>query len=173
MTKRTAIVGFFCVLLLCAVAESGTHSGLVLTDLTGNQVPVDSLLEAGPVVLNFWTTWCKPCRLEMPHLQKVAGKLADSGVHFAAISLDDPRRMKDVEAYLKKHEVTLPIYHDTKWELAKRFKVLGIPTTVVLDREAEVHYRTRGYRPGDEIILTKKIEALIKDAKEPNNSVDQ
>ena len=136
MTKRTAIVGLFCVVLLCAVAESGTYSGLVLTDLEGNQVRVDSLLATGPVVLNFWATWCKPCRLEMPHLQKVASQLTDNGVTFAAISIDAPSRMKDIKAYIKKHEVTLPVYHDTKWELAKLFKVLGIPTTVLLDREA-------------------------------------
>jgi thiol-disulfide isomerase/thioredoxin len=136
-------------------------------DLGGEVVEVDSLLVSGPVVLNFWTTWCKPCRREMPHIEKISKELASENVHFAAVSLDGLRSKKAVERYIKKYEVGLPVYYDVDWKLAKRFKVMGIPTTILLDRNAEIQYSTRGYRPGDEIVLKKKIEALLEPEKGP------
>jgi thiol-disulfide isomerase/thioredoxin len=159
--KRTAVIGFFCVLLLCGSAVSEPQKGLILTELAGEKVEVDSLLKTGPVVLNFWATWCKPCRLEMPHLQGIYEELKAENVHFAAISLDQPRQLAKVGEYVAKQEISLPIYHDTGYILAKRFKVMGIPTTILLDQQGEIVHRTRGYRPGDEVILKKKIESLI------------
>jgi thiol-disulfide isomerase/thioredoxin len=137
-----------------------------MADLEGRVVEVDSLLASGPVVLNFWTTWCKPCRREMPQIEKIAKELESKGVHFAAISLDGARNKKAVEAYIEKYGLGLPVYMDTNWKLAKLFKVMGIPTTILLDVNAEKVYATRGYRPGDEIVLKKKIEALLKQDQE-------
>lgn len=137
------------------------YENIVLTDLEGNEVKVDSLLAEGPVVLNFWATWCRPCRIEMPHIEKIAADLASRKVHFAAISLDARNRKAQLEKFIVKNEIKLPVYIDANGTVAKRFKVAAIPTTVVLDSEAEIGFRTKGYRPGDEVLLKKKIEALL------------
>jgi thiol-disulfide isomerase/thioredoxin len=160
--KRIVVVGFFCVVLVTAAASADPMKGLVLTDLGAQKVYVDSLLATGPVVLNFWATWCRPCRIEMPHLQKIYTELEPEGVHFAVISLDQARHLSKVKDYISKNKISIPVYHDTDYALAKTFKVMGIPTTVLLDQNGEVHHRTRGYRPGDEVILKKKIESLIR-----------
>lgn len=163
---RTAAVLISCALLMAVCVHAEPHRGLTMSDLEGRIIEVDSLLVSGPVVLNFWTTWCKPCRREMPHIEKIAEELEPKGVHFAAISLDGVRNKKAVEAYIKKYEVGLPVYYDTDWKLAKMFNVMGIPTTILLDDNAETVYMTRGYRPGDEIVLKKKVEALLKQDQE-------
>lgn len=135
--------------------------GIVLRDMDGKPVPVDSLLADGPVILNFWATWCRPCRVEMPKLQGVHEELAGQPVHFAAVSLDTRRNKSKVEEYIEKNEVTLPVYRDPEGTLAKKFKITAIPTTILLDRGAEVAFTTRGYRPGDEVLLKKEIQALL------------
>jgi thiol-disulfide isomerase/thioredoxin len=136
--------------------------GIELRDMDGRRVRVDSLLADGPVVLNFWATWCRPCRVEMPHLEAVMEKLEGDHVHFAAISLDTRRNKGKVEEYITKNQVKLPIYRDPEGTLAKKFKVTAIPTTILLDQDAEIAFRTRGYRPGDEVLLKKEIQALLR-----------
>jgi thiol-disulfide isomerase/thioredoxin len=165
--KRVWITGFFCVLLLVTLAAGASKESIVLRQLDGKPVYVDSLLVDGPVVLNFWATWCKPCRLEMPQLEKLHKELQAEGVHFAAISLDSRRSEKRLVQYIQKHKMSLPVYWDPDGKLSRPFKVAAIPTTVVIDQEGKVHHRSRGYRPGDEVLLKKKIEALIKSREEP------
>jgi hypothetical protein len=97
----------------------------------------------------------------MPHIEKIAADLGSRKVHFAAISLDARNRKAHLETFIVKNEIKLPVYLDPSGTTAKRFKVAAIPTTVVLDSEAEISFRTKGYRPGDEVLLKKKIEALL------------
>jgi thiol-disulfide isomerase/thioredoxin len=164
--RRAWLAGFFCVFILGVASSQGATQGLVLTGLDGRSVPVDSLLADGPLVVNFWATWCKPCKLEMPHLEKVYEELGPKGVHFAAISLDSKRSEKRLAQYVETNGVTLPVYWDPDGKLARLFKVAAIPTTVVLDQDGNVQFRTRGYRPGDEVLLKKKVEGLVRDREE-------
>jgi len=172
--KRVAITGFFCVLFLATLAANGSNEagnsdeGLVLRRFDGTPVYVDSLLLDGPVVINVWATWCKPCRLEMPQLEKIYKDLEAKGGHFAAISIDSRRSEKRLIQYIQKYKISLPVYWDPDGKLARPFKVAAIPTTVVLDQQGKIHHRTRGYRPGDEVLLKKKIEGLIKSSEEPD-----
>lgn len=161
MSKALAagLVGF-----LILLAPAGwAMEGIILRDMDGRPVPVDSMLAEGPVVLNFWATWCRPCRVEMPKLQEIEKDLRGQGVHFAAISLDTRRQKSKVEAFIEGNDVTLPVYRDPEGSLARKFKVSAIPTTILLDRDAGIAFRTRGYRPGDEVLLKKEIEALLKE----------
>jgi cytochrome c biogenesis protein CcmG/thiol:disulfide interchange protein DsbE len=135
--------------------------GIALRDMDGKPVSVDSLLAEGPVVLNFWATWCRPCRVEMPKLQEVHEDLVGRTVHFAAVSLDTRRHKSRVEEYIEKNEVTLPVYRDPEGNLAKKMNITAIPTTILLDQDGEVAFKTRGYRPGDEVLLKKEIQAII------------
>jgi thiol-disulfide isomerase/thioredoxin len=165
---RPVVLAVVLVGLCGAGAVSGGMERIALTAIDGNEVYVDSLLVHGPVVLNFWATWCRPCRVEMPKLQRIEENLGSSGVHFAAISLDVARDENKVRAFIEQNEVSLAVYRDPEGVLAKKFGVVAIPTTILLDQAGEVAYRTRGYRPGDEILLRKEIKALIeRSGKEP------
>ncbi len=170
--NRVVLVFLLLGVLAGAVPAFSGYENIILQDMDGNEVKVDSLLAEGPVVLNFWATWCRPCRVEMPHIEKIAADLVFKKVHFAAISLDARNRRTQLEKYIVKNEIKLPVYLDAQGTVAKRFKVAAIPTTVVLDSEAEIHFRTKGYRPGDEVLLKKKIEALLPEEEEETGPVD-
>jgi thiol-disulfide isomerase/thioredoxin len=152
-----------------ALAMAGTFSSLnlVLVDLGGKRVPLDTLLARGPVVLNFWATWCGPCRAEMPQLQKVYQATAPKGMTFCAVSIDQKMAKGAMEQFLKKAGFVVPVYRDETGALAKVFKVVAIPTTIVLTKTGDIHYQTKGYRPGDEILLKKKIEELLASSVDP------
>ena len=159
---RKMLLAALLVFAVLAAPVVWAMEGIVLRDMDGKPVPVDSLLAEGPVVLNFWATWCKPCRVEMPKLQEVQEELEGQTVYFAAVSLDTRRNKSKVEEYLDKNEVKLPVYRDPEGNLAKKFKISAIPTTILLDQDAEIAFKTRGYRPGDEVLLKKEIQALVK-----------
>ena len=171
--KRVVLVFLLLGAFAGAMPAFAGYDNIVLTDLEGNEVKVDSLLAEGPVVLNFWATWCRPCRTEMPHIEKIAADLVSRKVHFAAISLDAKNRKAQLEKFIVKNEIKLPVYVDPSGTTAKRFKVAAIPTTVVLDSEAEISFRTKGYRPGDEVLLKKKIEALLPAEGESEPTVEE
>jgi thiol-disulfide isomerase/thioredoxin len=162
-----AVVALLVVPVVSAAAETSgfAKQGLVLKDLNGKRVLLDSLLARGPVVLNFWATWCGPCRLEMPQLQKVFQELEPKGVGFAAVSLDRGMSKEVLEGFLKSRGIGLPVYRDEEGSLARRFGVAAIPATFVLKSDGQVAHSTKGYRPGDEVLLRKKIEEIMTPAK--------
>jgi thiol-disulfide isomerase/thioredoxin len=171
--KRVVILFLILAFVAVGILAGEEHKGLILRDMDGNRTYVDSLLVTGPVILNFWATWCRPCRIEMPHLEKIAKELSTKDVHFAAISLDNRRNKSRVEQYIEKNKMALPVYRDPEGTLARRFKVMAIPTTILLDQSGEIHYSAKGYRPGDEVVLKKKIEALmepVEDEPKPQQS---
>jgi thiol-disulfide isomerase/thioredoxin len=152
---------------VCAEPAAGpapasfANQGLVLTDLDGHVTPLDSMLAKGPLVINFWATWCGPCRIEMPYLSKVYQELGPKGVGFAAVSLDRGISKEVLDKFAKGRGFTVPLYRDDQGVLARKFGVAAIPTTVVLKPGGEVAHASRGFRPGDEILLRKKIEEVV------------
>lgn len=150
------------VLLALLVLADLTLAATRIQSLDGKTIDLESVAAKSPVVLNFWATWCGPCRLELPHLQKVYEEYGAKGIVFVAISLDNPRNKKMISDFLTKNKVSLPVYIDTSGEVAKKFKITAIPTTFLLGRGGEVIYQVRGYRPGDEIVLRKQIENMLQ-----------
>ena len=165
MTGKAFLAVLLGVTILAVPAAWGMQ-GIVLRTMEGRRVPVDSLLADGPVVLNFWATWCRPCRVEMPKLEDLMEDLGPRHVHFAAVSLDTRRSKGKVEEYIEKNDLKLPVYRDPEGSLARKFKVTAIPTTVLLNQDGEIAFRTRGYRPGDEVLLAKEIKALLARGEE-------
>ncbi|MBI3972766.1 MAG: TlpA family protein disulfide reductase [Chloroflexi bacterium] len=90
------------------------------------------------VVLNFWATWCAPCREEMPELEQIYRQYNDQGLVVLAVSIDGESSAKDVGAYLKEGSprvgsYTFPVMLDTKQEAAQTYKLLGVPSTFFVD----------------------------------------
>jgi thiol-disulfide isomerase/thioredoxin len=168
---RSAMLVTLLVLLpALALGADASTKGLVLVELGGKKVPLDTLLAKGPVVLNFWATWCGPCRVEMPHLQKIYQELAPKGVQFCAVSLDRGVTKTALEQFLQRGSLTLPVYRDEAGTLAKAFKVVAIPTTMVFSKGGGIYYQTKGFRPGDEVLLKKKIEGLLIAGDKPKGA---
>lgn len=97
------------------------------------------------VVLNFWATWCLPCREELPMLDKLAWKFPTDKVVFLAVSLDTPETQPKIDRFLQKKKITLPIWLGASTESLKQLN-LGevIPATVIIDRDGEIVMRILG-----------------------------
>ena len=112
-------------------------------------------------MVNFWATWCGPCRQEMPHLNRLYEKYKSSGFVLLGVNVDeDPRRPPSVAAKLG---VTFPVLLDTDKQVSRLYDLSAMPSTVLIDRDGSVRYIHRGYRDGYEDTYDKQIRELLKE----------
>lgn len=118
--------------------------------------------QRGKVVLvNFWATWCGPCRKEMPHLNRIADKYKSSGLVLLGVNIDeDVRNAAEVAGKLK---VSFPVLLDTDKAVSKIYDLNSMPSTMVIDRSGKVRYVHRGYQDGYEDTYDQQIRELLKE----------
>ena len=93
-------------------------------------------LRGDVVVVNFWASWCKPCKRELVHLNEWADEVGSSGVHVVAVSIDRDRRK--AERFVDEAELTLPVYYDGPTGLARDLDLPWLPCTVIVDGDGRV-----------------------------------
>jgi peroxiredoxin len=113
------------------------------------------------VMINFWATWCGPCRQEMPLLESIYKKYNKMGFTMLGVNVE-PDASK-AEDWLKSTPVSFPILFDTKSEVSKMYAVSGMPSTVIIDRKGNVRVIHRGYKPGDENSYQDNIRKLVRE----------
>jgi thiol-disulfide isomerase/thioredoxin len=149
--KSLSAFPLLCVVLavlfgFCGAAwlEAAATPDFTLTNLDGK---AHSLAEyrGKIVVLNFWATWCLPCREEMPMLSKLAPKYDEKEVAFLAASIDDTQTQPKIARFLEKKKVTLAVFTGPTPETLKQFD-LGevVPATLILDRDGTPAFRIEG-----------------------------
>jgi peroxiredoxin len=131
--------------ILLADEAEVEKADFTLNDLSGKSWTL-SALRGKVVLVNFWATWCPPCRKEMPDLNTLAHRFEKQGL--VVLSLSDEDRPK-VAGYVASHDLTYPILLDTGGAVAKSFHVEGIPKTFIFDREGKlaaqsIDMRTQG-----------------------------
>ena len=156
-------------LLFPAQAPAAPKSQFTLPALDGERFSLREALAEGPVVLDFWATWCKPCIKSLPALQKIAREFEEHGVGVYAVNVDGPRNQPKVRPFLKRHRLELPVLLDHSREVMKQYQLAGMPATIVFSTEGEVAYKHFGYKPGDEIRLREKLTELLGGA-EPDST---
>jgi len=118
--------------------------------------------QRGKVVLvNFWATWCGPCRKEMPHLNRIADKYRASGLVMLGINVDDD--VRNAAELASKLGVKFPVLLDTDKKVSKLYDLNSMPSTLVIDRNGRVRYLHRGYQDGYEDLYDKQIRDLLKE----------
>jgi peroxiredoxin len=113
------------------------------------------------VMINFWATWCGPCRQEMPLLDAMYRKY--KGMGFTLIGVNVEPDSKAAEKFLQGMPVTFPVAFDAESRVSKLYKVQGMPSTVIVDRKGNARVLHKGYRPGDENKYLDEVRRLIRE----------
>jgi thiol-disulfide isomerase/thioredoxin len=143
-----------------SVTPSAGAPDFTLPSLTGPNLRLQE--QRGRVVMvNFWATWCGPCRVEMPHLAKLYEKYRASGFVLLAVNIDeDPRKAAGLA---KQMGMTFPVLLDTEKRVSRLYDLSTMPSTVLIDRDGRVRYVHRGYRDGYELTYDKQIRELLRE----------
>ena len=97
------------------------------------------------VIINFWATWCAPCKEEMPHLNQLKSKYKFKNIEIIPINIADEELIKSKEFFEELSINNLEIFYGSSLELAKEFKLRGIPTTIIIDKEGYEFARIIGF----------------------------
>ena len=113
------------------------------------------------VLVNFWATWCGPCRQEMPHLNKLYDKYKASGFMLLGVNVDEDTR--NAVAVADKLGVRFPVLPDADKRVSKQYDLSAMPSTVLIDRDGRVRHVHRGYQSGYEDTYDRQIRELLKE----------
>ncbi len=159
--KGLALAAVF-VLPAFAASSSGPAPAFSLSARGGKTIDL-AQFKGQVVMINFWASWCGPCRTEMPILEDIYKKYKPMGFTMLAVNVEPDTAA--AEAWLAKlsKPVTFPVAFDTDSKVSKLYKVPGMPTTVFVDRKGNVRVLHKGYKAGDENIYLTQIRSLLKE----------
>ena len=163
MRRLNHILAFTLVLLVAPVMASpvGTEAGnFTLKSADGSNIRL-SEYRGQVVLLNFWASWCGPCRQEFPHLDDLHKKYADLGFTVFGVNVEQDRASAD--KVLRDIPVTFPVLFDDNNQVSELYNVDAMPMTLLVDRNGVVRYLHRGYKPGYEVAYDKQVRALVKE----------
>ena len=156
---------FFCIIL--TIFSSVSYSQIPSVDIKDLNGKVFNTSEFdnnnNPIIINFWATWCKPCKQELNNIAEVYDDWQDeTGVKIIAISVDDSRTSSKVAPYVNSADWDYEIYLDPNKELARALGVSSMPHTLLLDENKNIVWQHRGYIPGDEDKLFDQVKKISK-----------
>ncbi|HEB85093.1 MAG TPA: TlpA family protein disulfide reductase [Bacteroidetes bacterium] len=124
----------------------------------------DALENGGPVLLDFWATWCVPCRRALPLMADLHEKYQDRGFTLLAISVDNTRSVGKVRPYIRSQKFDFPVLLDTDNEVLKRYRGTNVPHAVLIAPDGTVSKVWIGYHPGEEKQIEEAILRLLPEA---------
>ena len=162
---RRAAAAIACVALLALPAVAATDARSPAPDFklsgpNGSSVSL-SQYRGQVVMINFWASWCGPCRTEMPILESIHRKYKSLGFTMLAVNVEPDSNAAD--KWLKTTPVSFPVGYDRDSKVSKLYKVEGMPSTIIVDRHGNTRVLHRGYKPGDENEYLDHIRALLRE----------
>ncbi len=147
-----------------SLASSGltgqTAPDFVLKSATGENLRL-SEYRGDVVMINFWATWCGPCRQEMPLLDELYGRYQRVGFNLLGVNIDDDSRR--AMAMVNELGISFPVLFDEDKKVSKLYEVEAMPLTLLLDREGTVRHVHHGYQPGYEQKYLNEIRSLLRE----------
>ena len=113
------------------------------------------------VIINFWATWCGPCRQEMPLLDELYGKYQRAGLVMLSVNIDE--NAEPAIEMARTLKISYPVLFDTRKAVSRAYDVSAMPVTVLVDRAGVVRYVSEGYKPGYEKRYTEKLRELLNE----------
>lgn len=157
-----ALLAAFVALAWPAGATDGSPPApeFTLASRAGGQLSLSGL-RGQVVMINFWASWCGPCRQEFPALDEMYRKYKPMGFTMVGINVESEK--SDAERFLGARPVTFPILFDPDNTVSGSYGVSAMPTTVLVDRQGRVRWQHRAYKPGDEAKYIEQIRAMLRE----------
>ncbi len=135
---------------------------VVSHDLGGRTVRLSDSLGKKVILLNFWGTFCDPCKAEFPHLQKMYQSEKARGLEVIAVAVDGPDTISDVPAFVQRNGLSFSVWLDEDSSVRAVYNPKSdAPVTVLIDRRGRVRHVRVGYNAGDEVALEAEVKALL------------
>ena len=128
-------------------------------DLNGRAISLRGL-RGKVVIVDFWASWCAPCREEMPVLNRLFQRYREQGLVVIGVSVDN--QVGNARTFLRRTQVSFPIVHDGGRAIADRYDPPRMPSSYVLDRRGVVRHVHEGYRSGDAALLEREVRTLLR-----------
>ena len=162
--KNTIIALVFSVFAASSLASSGMEGqpapDFALKSSTGENLRL-SEYRGDVVMINFWATWCGPCRQEMPLLDELYSRYERVGFNLLGVNIDDDSRR--AMQMIEELGVSFPVLFDARKEVSELYNVEAMPVTVIVDREGKVRYIHHGYKPGYEDKYLDQVRSLLRE----------
>lgn len=140
--------------------QTGKSAGdFALKDLNGKTVALSQYRGKKVVILDFWATWCGPCRLVMPQVERYAAKHPNDVALLSINQKEDPER---VAAFVKNHGMPAHVLLDIDGEVSEAYRVYGLPTLFIIDKQGTLRFKHVGFRPDLEAQLEKAIAPMLE-----------
>ena len=154
-----------CSLSLAAAGSANAASAkpapnFTLKSLSGKNMKL-SEMTGNVVLINFWASWCGPCREEMPLLNALHKKYEPLG--FTVLGVNVEEQTDKARGFLKDFPVDFPVLLDIKNQVSQMYNVIAMPTTVVVDRDGNMRYIHKGFKSGDEKKYQKMVKKLVRE----------
>jgi thiol-disulfide isomerase/thioredoxin len=164
--RRTPYALLLCAALMlgcgtAAAVEDGSAAPAFTLPTIGSKAPVSLAEFKGKVVfVDFWASWCGPCRQSLPLYDKLNAELAGKDFTILAVNLDEEDA--DATGFLKEHPVQYTVLRDPAGNVPKSFGLVGMPTSYLIDQHGVVHSHHSGFNPPDIDTLRKEIHGLLE-----------
>jgi peroxiredoxin len=148
-------------------ANGGSSAGTVAPDFTARDVEGSTFrlsdhLRKKVVLLDFWSTYCEPCKAEFPHLRAMYDRDKAKGLLVVGVAMDGPETVADVPAFVKRFDVDFPIVMDDDSRIASLYNPKkSMPLSVIIDRTGRIAVVREGYNPGDERQVASDVAAAL------------
>lgn len=158
------ILIFIFFILFFSQSYSQTYTGFTAEDLDGNTIQLGSLLEKGPVMLNFFRSWCPSCKEGQKKLQLIYETYKNKGFSYLGINIDNQKTVSKVKSYVSAMGFTFPVILDTD---KKIFEMYGgsedaVPYYLIIGKDKNILHTHLGYKTGDEKMIEQEIKEALK-----------
>lgn len=153
---------FIFYLFLTFLISQNVSPNLNLKKMNGKSVKLSEYLNKGPVLINFWATWCSPCKKEMVFLDQFERRYKDNGLSILSISIDSQKSLAHVRSYIRANNYTYDVFLDPNRQVFKKLNGNLMPTNVLIDKDGKVLWRHYGYIPGDEKNMDLELRSALK-----------
>lgn len=143
-----------------AAVPSGTAPDFTLRTADGRNLRLQEL-RGQVVMVNFWATWCGPCKVEMPHLNSLYEKYKGAGFTLLGVNVDEDQRA--AIGLAQRMGLHFPVLLDADKKVSRQYDLSTMPSTVLIDRDGQVRHVHRGYRDGYERTYDQQIRDLLKE----------